>query len=175
MILAVDKKNGLGKNWKLPWYIKEDMMYFKDMTTRTKDPSKKNAVIMWRKTWESIPPRFKPLSNRINCILSREVKLESNNGNTNNLVLYFNSFENCLEKLDNREDLENIFIIWWAYLYNQVLNNPLLEKIYITRIKWDFKCDKFFDWIPDNFVSEWEWTELKEKKIKFYFEVYSKK
>lgn len=46
------------------------MAYFTKMTSSTKDKSKKNVVIMGRKTWESIPLKYKPLANRINIILS---------------------------------------------------------------------------------------------------------
>lgn len=50
------------------------MQYFTDMTSNTKDPDKKNAVLMGRKTWESIPPKYKPLPNRQNVIISRTLK-----------------------------------------------------------------------------------------------------
>lgn len=47
------------------------MAYFKDITSRTHDPTKQNAVIMGRKTWESIPSKFRPLPGRLNVVLSR--------------------------------------------------------------------------------------------------------
>lgn len=47
------------------------MAYFKDITSRTYDPTKQNAVIMGRKTWESIPSKFRPLPGRLNVVLSR--------------------------------------------------------------------------------------------------------
>jgi dihydrofolate reductase len=48
------------------------MAYFARMTKRTKDSSKQNAVIMGRKTWESIPDKKRPLDKRINIVLSRQ-------------------------------------------------------------------------------------------------------
>ena len=68
-ILACTKKGGIGLNGKLPWRIKEDMMLFKKITTTTAATISQNAVIMGRKTWESIPKKFRPLPNRINIIL----------------------------------------------------------------------------------------------------------
>lgn len=48
------------------------MQYFSRMTTQTSDPNKKNVVIMGRKTWDSVPAKFKPFKDRINFILSRQ-------------------------------------------------------------------------------------------------------
>lgn len=47
------------------------MKYFRELTQRTRDPAKQNAVIMGRKTWESIPLKFRPLAGRINVVLTR--------------------------------------------------------------------------------------------------------
>ncbi len=55
----------------LPWSIPGDLRYFKELTSRTADPGKQNAVIMGRKTWESLPPKFRPLPGRLNVVLSR--------------------------------------------------------------------------------------------------------
>ena len=160
LIIATDSKWWIGKNWLLPWKISQDMIYFRNITVW----NWKNAVIMGRKTWESIPKKFKPLSNRLNCILSSNISEEN----------WFNSLESCLNELKNK-DLEDIFIIGWANLYNQVLNHPLLHKIYLTNVEWDYNCDVFFDWIPENFEllsdswlkSEWEYS--------FSFQTYIRK
>lgn len=55
----------------LPWSIPGDLRYFKELTSRTADPGKQNAVIMGRRTWESLPPKFRPLPGRLNVVLSR--------------------------------------------------------------------------------------------------------
>jgi len=51
---------------------RKEMAYFRRMTTCTNDSSKQNAVIMGRKTWESIPGKNRPLTGRINIVLSRQ-------------------------------------------------------------------------------------------------------
>ncbi|KXZ51115.1 hypothetical protein GPECTOR_14g96 [Gonium pectorale] len=67
-----DGSLGIGKDGKLPdWKLPGDMAYFKELTSRTRDASRQNAVIMGRKTWESIPPKFRPLKGRLNIVLSR--------------------------------------------------------------------------------------------------------
>jgi dihydrofolate reductase len=78
-ILACTHNGGIGLNGKLPWRLKEDMKLFKTITTTIQNPNDKgklNAVIMGRKTWESIPMKFRPLPNRINIILSRTMNKE---------------------------------------------------------------------------------------------------
>jgi len=174
IILAADSKNWLWVNNSLAWKISEDMKYFKEITTKTQDLGKLNAVIMGRKTWESIPAKFRPLSDRVNCILSRSLKYEDINSKIDNFVLHFNNFNHCLEELSRKENVENIFLIWWASLYNQFLNHPNLDKIYITKVEWDFSCDVFFDWIPDNFIVE-SYTDTKQENwIEYSFWVYKK-
>ena len=56
---------GIGNAGTIPWHIPEDITHFKTLTT---DKKYVNIVVMGRKTWESIPEKHKPLSNRINII-----------------------------------------------------------------------------------------------------------
>lgn len=65
MIWAQAKGGAIGKDGKLPWHVPEDMALFKRMTMG-------HAVIMGRKTWESIDPRFRPLPGRRNFVVTRD-------------------------------------------------------------------------------------------------------
>jgi len=172
IVIAIDSKNWIWKNWNLAWNLPKDMKNFKNITTKNDDLWKINAVIMWKNTWESIPSKFKPLSNRINCILSSKIKQNSKNSKLDDFVLYFNSLDSCLSELETKTNLDKIFIIGWSILYNSVLNNPFLEKIYITKVKWDFWCDVFFNWIPEYFYKIEESQNLEENWINFKFETY---
>ena len=67
LIAAIDKNNGIGIGNKLPWRLPPDMRHFKEITTGDGH----NAVIMGRKTWDSLAP-YKPLKNRYNIVLSRK-------------------------------------------------------------------------------------------------------
>lgn len=175
LILAVDDKNWLWKNNSLAWNIPSDLKRFKEKTEKTEDLAKLNAVIMWRKTWESIPSKFKPLSDRINCIITKSVKTNDIGSKIDNFTLYFNSLTKCLSELETKENLENIFIIGWASLYNDFVRWDLVDfvdKIYLTKVKWDFDCDVFFDWIPKNFKVEEYSEEMEENWFKFSFWTY---
>lgn len=49
------------------------MQYFTRMTTETKDKSKKNVVLMGRRTWDCLPEKYKPLKGRINMVLTSQL------------------------------------------------------------------------------------------------------
>lgn len=69
VIVAATKSNGIGQSGKLPWRLSKEMAYFARVTSSAPD-GQKNAVIMGRKTWESIPAKFRPLSKRFNIVVS---------------------------------------------------------------------------------------------------------
>ena len=64
LIVAYANQRVIGKNNRMPWHLPEDLAHFKRTTLGA-------PVIMGRKTWESIPKKFKPLKNRLNVVLSR--------------------------------------------------------------------------------------------------------
>lgn len=175
IILAVDEKNWIWKDNDLPWKIPSDLAYFNKVTSETEDLWKMNAIVMWKNTWYSLPANRRPLKERINCILSRSLNKSDIGSPIDDFVLYFESLMHCLSELESKENVENIFIIWWAWLYNSVLDNKMLDKIYITRIKWDYKADVFFDWIPEEdfkIISYTDWE--KENGHEFRFEVWQR-
>jgi len=174
IILAVDEKNGIWKRNTLAWSLPSDMKYFKNITTQTSDLAKMNAVIMGRVTWLSIPSKYRPLSDRINCILTRSIKNSDLWSEIDDFTLYFNSLDTCLSELETKENVENVFIIGWADLYNQVLNHPMLDKIYITKIKWDFECDVKLNEIPDSFIVESYTDPEIDNGIEYSFWVYKR-
>lgn len=163
IILAIDEKNWIWKYWTLAWRIKEDMEFFKE-TTIWHDENKQNVVIMWRKTWESIPEKFRPLPNRINCILSR-----NSSSFKNKEEICFSSLEENLEYFSDKENIWEIFIIWWAEIYKLALESKYLNKIYLTRVFWDFDCDTFVNIDFSKFKELKKSEILEENWIKFEF------
>jgi dihydrofolate reductase len=78
LVVAATEELGIGILSNLPWRIPKDMAFFKQVTTHVPkafqdEGSKKNVVIMGRVTWESIPPKFRPLDNRFNIVVSRNL------------------------------------------------------------------------------------------------------
>ena len=76
VVVAATRNMGIGKDGKLPWNLPSDLKFFKELTISTSDPGKKNAVVMGRKTWESIPLKYRPLPGRLNLVLTRSGSLD---------------------------------------------------------------------------------------------------
>ena len=74
VIVACTTDYGIGIKGSLPFRLKTDMAVFKETTMKTQHKNVSNAVIMGRKTWESIPTKFKPLENRLNVIITRDIE-----------------------------------------------------------------------------------------------------
>ena len=161
IIVAVDINNGIGLHNNIPWLDKySDLAYFKKITTECESISRKNAVIMGRKTWESIG---KKLPNRHNFIISRSVQGEC----------FYPSLDECLKAITNfyYEKTNNIFVIGGEELYNEAITHPMCNKIYLTKIPENFNCDRFFPEIDSNIFKELS-TNLDTNKLIYY--VYEK-
>jgi dihydrofolate reductase len=65
LIWAQNPAGVIGRDGAIPWRIPEDMAYFKDVTSG-------HPVVMGRKTWDSLPPRFRPLTDRRNIVVTRD-------------------------------------------------------------------------------------------------------
>jgi dihydrofolate reductase len=167
IIAAVDKKMGIGKDNQLPWRLKNDLKYFSETTTQAPE-GKVNAVIMGSKTWDSLPEKYRPLKDRINMVLSRR-DLDLPEG-----VILAKSMEDAFEKLEERDDVGEVFIIGGASVYKQAIEHEDAEKIYLTEVKGEFDCDAFFPDIPKSFEVESRSDEMEENEISYRFAVYKK-
>lgn len=111
VVVAATKEMGIGKDGKLPWNLPTDLKFFKDLTITTSDSAKKNAIVMGRKTWESIPTKYKPLSGRLNVVLTRSGGFDI--ANTENVVTC-SSIDSALDLLTAppyRLSIEKVFVI----------------------------------------------------------------
>lgn len=176
VIAAACKNMGIGCDGRLPWNLKKEMAYFTKITTKTNNLEKKNAVIMGRKTWFSIPEKFRPLPNRINIVLSTTLL------NLPKVHFLKHSLADVISLLSTelKDKVEKSFVIGGEALYREVILSDFCNKIYLTRINADFKCDSFFPQIDENIYKctsdpEVPTEEQEEKGIKYNFEVYEKK
>ena len=141
IVVAYDLNRGIGRSNELLWCIKEDMKYFKELSTTTKNKNKKNVVIMGRKTYESIPKKYRPLEDRINIVLSKTMKPVEN---IENLVILDNIDKVLDYVYKNRKLVESSYIIGGQSIYEQFLNMKLVSDIYATEIKYRYSCDTYF-------------------------------
>ncbi|MCF8602792.1 dihydrofolate reductase [Gordonia sp. HY442] len=70
LVWAQDLAGAIGKANTIPWRVPEDMARFKELTGT-------GAVVMGRKTWESLPPKFRPLPGRRNVVVTRNAGFEA--------------------------------------------------------------------------------------------------
>lgn len=162
-IVAVDKAMGIGKDGKLPWYLKKEIKYFKEVTTKTSDPQKINMVIMGRTTWESIPEKFRPLPGRMNVVLTRN---ESYNADGAHIA---HSLKDAISLAD--EAIETIFIIGGARTFKESLRDS--DGLYITKIHKVYECDTFFPQIPEYFTQQ-HLGQDSEGEVEFDYYFYKK-
>ncbi|PQE10875.1 dihydrofolate reductase protein [Rutstroemia sp. NJR-2017a BBW] len=143
LIVAATNKMGIGKAGTLPWTgLKKEMAYFARVTKRA-DAGKTNTVIMGRKTWESIPPRFRPLKDRTNIIITRSASLADTPLPPNSHIT--NSISDALALTAQLEESSGRnFIIGGAQIYKEALGRSETKRILLTRILEDFECDTFF-------------------------------
>lgn len=132
IVAALLPEFGIGNKGQLPWRLKKEMKYFKAVTTSCKDSKKKNAVIMGRKTWESIPKKFKPLPDRYNFIISRS---HGDHCVENEYVHLFNSLEASISFAKKYNSIEKIFIIGGSEIYNYCFDYKLIDYLLLTEIK----------------------------------------
>ena len=166
IIVAADEKNGIGKNGKLPWHLTEDMAFFKNTTSEVFNDSKKNMVIMGRKTWESIPKKFRPLQKRKNVILTRQAHYNAPGAITKA------SLDQAFNIAD--DDIENIFIIGGAQVFAETLKHPRLTGIYMTKINNGYECDTFFPELSTAFTNTENLGIVEEKGVQCSFLYHSK-
>ena len=92
---------------------------------------------MGRKTWESIPPRFRPLKDRNNVVISR-----SSNGFDQAITMA--SMDVALNVISSTVLDRRAFVIGGAQIYKEALEKAETKRILLTRVLTDFECDTFF-------------------------------
>ncbi|KIP03971.1 hypothetical protein PHLGIDRAFT_110242 [Phlebiopsis gigantea 11061_1 CR5-6] len=155
LIVAATISNGIGQSSRLPWRLPQEMAYFARVTSNAPEGAR-NAVIMGRKTWESIPRKFRPLRDRLNVVISRndEYQLEPSSAS----AILRPDLESSLAKLDTSKPLgidstlNRVFVIGGATLYKETLGLPpsspsFVDRILLTQIitpSFD-ECDVFLE------------------------------
>ena len=142
IIVAADEKLGIGYAGSIPWKLPGDIKRFRDLSQGTREAFKVNCVIMGRKTYLSIPEKFRPLSKRYNIVLTSDP--EFNTG-----VSVAKSFEMALEAARNDGFVETIFVIGGGEVYKAALASEYCSKIHYTLVMKEFECDTFFPKIDD--------------------------
>ncbi|MBN1596419.1 dihydrofolate reductase [candidate division FCPU426 bacterium] len=134
IVVATDQKRGIGSSQRLPWRLVEDMRWFREITVG-KNPSRENVVIMGRRTWDSLPEKFRPLPHRKNIVITRYPE----KCHAPHTVSGFSAALRLAYSLGGK-----VFVIGGGSIYAAALRHPECEELIVTEIDHDFACDCFF-------------------------------
>lgn len=160
IVSSIQKSDrGMGFKNSLLFQISEDMKRFKGLTTG-------HPVIMGRRTWESLPPKFRPLPDRANIVITSQTE-----GDFDGAVLSPN-VEEATEKA--KAVNPDIFIIGGTRVFEEAL--PYADILHLTEIEGGKEADTFFPYFEDKFI------EIKRdgpfetsEGIKYWFVDYKRK
>ncbi|KUI60086.1 Dihydrofolate reductase [Cytospora mali] len=151
LVLAATRDMGIGMRGTLPWTgLKKEMAYFARVTKRlppSVEPPAMNAVIMGRKTWESIPPKFRPLKGRLNIVISRSCeKSPQEPTSLETDPVKASSLEQAIAYLRERPQgtLGRVFVIGGGQIYASVLQIKEARRVLLTKVMSEFECDTHF-------------------------------
>lgn len=123
---------------------------------------------MGRKTWESIPPRFRPLKGRLNVVISRSSGILSHGVEPENPEtdpIKASSLEQAITYLHRQPagTLGRVFVIGGGQIYAAALEMKEARRVLLTKVMSDFECDTYFSLsLNDEGASDPQW----EKKSK---------
>ena len=137
VIAAVARNRVIGCDNRLLWNIPDDMAHFKKLTTD-------HTVVMGRKTWESLPPRFRPLPGRRNIVISRQADYAAPGAEV------ADSLENALKLASTAA---TVFVIGGEQIYAQAMG--IADRLEITEVDLEPDGDA---WFPEIAAVDWEKT-----------------
>jgi dihydrofolate reductase len=124
LVVAYGENRVIGVGGALPWHLPHDMKFFRELTVD-------GTVIMGRRTWESIPAKFRPLPGRRNLVLSRDWDYDAPGAEV---------FVTVEAALDAAED--HAFVIGGAEVYSEALR--FADRVYATEVEAAPHGDAFF-------------------------------
>uniref|UniRef100_A0A060T4G3 Dihydrofolate reductase n=1 Tax=Blastobotrys adeninivorans TaxID=409370 RepID=A0A060T4G3_BLAAD len=142
---------GIGLNGGLPWKLSGDMKFFRALTMG-------GIVIMGRKTWESIPAKFRPLKGRVNMVItSRPESIVCDDPKTHAVT----SLQGALDLSKAQyPDIRQLYIIGGAQLYHASLQHDQTTSVVLTEVRGNVNCDTFvseFPWYPKGESPKGDW------------------
>jgi len=156
LIYARAANGVIGQQGRLPWHLPEDLAHFKRSTLGC-------PVIMGRKTWDSLPPKFRPLPGRTNVVITRQDDWCEDG------VLTAHSLQAALDACASHAD---VWVIGGAQIYAQAL--PLASTVEVTDIELDVEGDAFAPALGA------EWTPTRREShvsaigVRFHFLTYTR-
>lgn len=156
MIYARAANGVIGKNDTLPWHLPEDLAHFRQVTMGW-------PVIMGRKTWDSLPAKFRPLPGRTNIVITRQTDWQPEGAKV------ATSVEDAISLAGN---IEQVWVIGGAQIY--ALAEPLADRIEVTEIAQDFEGDAYAPVLGTQWVASGRENHISKTGLAFSFITYNK-
>jgi dihydrofolate reductase len=157
LVAAVARGGVIGRGGALPWRLPEDMAHFRELTIG-------HPVVMGRRTWDSLPDRFRPLPGRRNVVVTR------NDAWTGEGAERAGSLAEVLELLG---DASHVFVIGGGELFAEALSRA--DELLLTEIDLQVEGDTFFPrWDRDAFAEMVRETHLSADGTPFAFVTYER-
>ena len=175
IIVACDKHYGIGKDNKIVWNVKKDMLRFKKLTTLDSI----NVIIMGKNTFLSFK---KPLPNRENFVISKTLydKIRNDSDIQEHKYILYNEFY-IFETFEHAYNYGNIltskegkiWIIGGSILYEYAIKNYKINSFYLTIIDCTYECDTYLKTNTIQFIENCKWTNTEniidnDTNITFY-------
>lgn len=136
IIAAIGKNRELGRGGELLWRLPDDMRRFKELTTG-------HPVIMGRKTWESLPEKFRPLPGRTNIVVTRQAGYQAAGATV------VDGLSDAFLTAEKAPGAEETFVIGGGEIYAAAL--PYATRLCLTLVDDEKEADVFFPPYEDDF------------------------
>ena len=155
LIAAVTPSGGIGKNNALLWHEPADQKHFRQVTMGC-------PVIMGRKTWDSLPARFRPLPGRQNIVITRQTHWQAPG------AVVAHSIQAALGQA---ADADKVFVIGGSEIYALAL--PLADELVLTEVALDIEADAFFPkWSRAEFTLAHAEEHVSAEEVPYRFVTY---
>jgi dihydrofolate reductase len=156
LIYARAANGVIGKDNQLPWHLPEDLAHFKRTTLGC-------PVIMGRKTWDSLPPKFRPLPGRLNIVITRDAGFVAEGSS----VVHSLEAARALCPIDS-----NAWVIGGAQIYAQAL--PLASSVVVTEIARAFDGDAYAPTLGPEWQAVAREEQISANGLPFAFVTYTR-
>ncbi|SEJ25400.1 MULTISPECIES: dihydrofolate reductase [unclassified Variovorax] len=140
LIFARAANGVIGAGNAIPWHLPEDMAHFKQQTAGA-------PVVMGRKTWDSLPPRFRPLPGRQNIVVTRQADWQAEGAQRVGSLQ--EAFASCAQPA-----LQEVWVIGGAQIYAEA--EPLAQRAVVTVLERDYEGDAY---APELDPAAWRETQ----------------
>jgi dihydrofolate reductase len=157
LIYARARNGVIGQRGQLPWHLPQDLAHFKAVTQGC-------PVVMGRKTWDSLPARFRPLPGRRNIVVTRQPQWSAEGAER---------AASLPQALQLCEGAAHAWVIGGAELYAQAL--PYADVIEMTLIDADFDGDAHAPSLADEWVETARQTQTTTEGMRFDFVTFERR